>query len=147
MKQALVKDWMTANPICATPQMTLPEAHRLMMQHNIRRLPVVENGLLVGIVTRGDIRGAQPSEATSLSIFELHYLIGMITLDRIMTRNPVTCSANATIYEAAKIMLQHKIAGLPVVDDAGKVIGIITESDIFRLVVGAWEKEEVQEPV
>jgi CBS domain-containing protein len=146
MKRALVNDWMTRDPICADLHMTLPEAHRLMLQHNIRRLPILENGQLVGIVTRGDVRGAQPSEATSLSIFELHYLIGLITLERIMTRNPVTVAPDATIYDAARLMLLHKIAGLPVVAD-GKVIGIITESDIFRMIVGAWEKEAQATPV
>jgi CBS domain-containing protein len=140
----LVRDWMTPDPITASPDMTLPDALQLMAQHNIRRLPVVDRGKLIGIVTRGDLRGAQPSQATSLSVFELHYLVGRITLEEIMTRNPLTVTETATIQEAARLMLQHKISGLPVLKQ-GKLVGIITESDIFRLVVRTWETKP--EPV
>ena len=141
MKTELVKDWMTPNPFTVTPDLPLPDAHKLMTDHRIRRLPIVDHaGHLVGIITRGDIRGAQPSEATSLSVFEIHYLLSRLTLERIMTRNPVTVAPTATIHDAALIMLKNKIAGLPVVD-GGKVVGIITESDIFRLVVKAWDQE------
>jgi CBS domain-containing protein len=112
-----------------------------MKDKRIRRLPIVDaKGQLLGIVTRGDIRGAEPSEATSLSIFEIHYLLSRLTLERIMTKDPVTVTSDTTIGQAAQIMLQKKVAGLPVVDD-GRVIGIITESDIFRMVVKMWEKE------
>jgi CBS domain-containing protein len=112
-----------------------------MKDKRIRRLPIVDaRGRLLGIVTRGDIRGAEPSEATSLSIFEIHYLLSRLTLERIMTKDPVTVNPDTTIGAAAQIMLQKKVAGLPVMDD-GRVIGIITESDIFRMVVKIWEKE------
>jgi CBS domain-containing protein len=140
----LVRDWMTPDPITAPPDMTLPDALQLMAQHSIRRLPIVDRDKLVGIVTRGDLRGAQPSQATSLSVFELHYLVGRITLDEIMTRNPLTVTETATIQEAARLMLQHKISGLPVIKQ-GKLVGIITESDIFRLVVRTWDTKP--EPV
>ena len=141
----LVRDWMTPTPISAPPTMTLPEALQLMAQHNIRRLPVVEKGTLVGIVTRGDLRGAQPSQATSLSVFELHYLVGRITLQQIMTRSPLTVADTMTIQAAARLMLQRKISGLPVVKD-GRLVGIITESDIFRLVVRTWEEQPEPQP-
>ena len=140
----LVRDWMTPDPITAPLTMTLPEALQLMAQHNIRRLPIVDDDKLVGIVTRGDLRGAQPSQATSLSVFELHYLVGRITLEQIMTRNPLTVTDTTSIQEAARLMLQRKISGLPVVKQ-GRLVGIITESDIFRLVVRTWE--EKTEPV
>ena len=142
MKTELVKDWMTPKPVTAPPTMTLPEAHQIMKERRIRRLPVVDHGKLVGIVTRGDLRGAQPSEATSLSIFELHYLVGRISLKDLMRPNPLTVLPTATIQQAAQIMLQSKIAGLPVVDEAHHLVGIITESDIFRLVVKMWEQED-----
>ena len=100
----------------------------------------MNNGKLVGIVTRGDLRGAQPSEATSLSIFELNYLVGRITLGEIKSRHVVTVAPTTTVQEAARLMLTHKIAGLPVVAD-GRVVGIITESDVFRLVVKTWDTE------
>jgi acetoin utilization protein AcuB len=138
MKQELVKDWMICNVVTVTPDMTLPEAQRLMTEQGIRRLPVVENSHLVGIVTRGDTRGADPSGVTSLSTWELNDLLAKMKMGQIMTPKPITISQEATVGEAAQIMLEHKISGLPVVDGAGKLVGIITESDIFRLVVRAW---------
>ncbi len=132
MPKTLVRDWMTANPITVDPKTTLPEAHKIMRDRRIRRLPVVDRGHLVGIVTLGDVREAEPSDATTLSIFELHYLLAKLTIGEIMTREPITISENATIREAAKMMLQHKIGGLPVTE-GGKLVGIITESDIFRV--------------
>jgi CBS domain-containing protein len=131
---------MTPNPICATPEMTLPEAHKIMAEKRIRRLLIVKEGKLMGIVTQGDVRGAQPSEATTLSIFELNYLLSKLTLDRIMTPAPITIRPDETVYDAARLMLQKKIAGLPVVE-GDKVVGILTESDIFRMIVRLWEQE------
>jgi acetoin utilization protein AcuB len=144
MEQWLVRDWMTRDPINATPSMTLPDALQLMAQHNIRRLPVVDKGTLVGMVTRGDLRGAQPSQATSLSVFELHYLVGRITLDQIMTRDVLTVTDTLSIQAAARLMLQRKLSGLPVLEQR-HLVGIITESDIFRLVVRTWDDKP--EPV
>lgn len=140
MNQELVKDWMTSEVVTITPDTTLPEAHRLMADKHIRRLPVVENGHLVGIVTRGDVREAEPSDATSLSIWELNYLLAKLKVSSVMTKNPISTSPETTIAEAAQVMLEHKISGLPAVDNRGKVVGIITESDIFRLVVKEWSK-------
>lgn len=141
MKNIFVRDWMTANPVIADIHTTLPEAHKLMVEKKIRRLPVLDGEKLAGIVTRGDIRGAQPSEATTLSIYELNYLLAKLTLEKIMHQEPVTVTPATTIREAARIMLQNKIAGLPVVD-GGELVGIITESDIFRLVVKTWDDDE-----
>lgn len=132
MMKKLVRDWMTTNPITVLPKTTLPDAHKLMKESKIRRLPVVDHGHLTGIVTLGDVREAQPSNATSLSIFELHYLLSKLTVDKIMTREPITISPDAGVREAARLMLDHKIGGLPVVQD-GRLVGIITESDIFRV--------------
>jgi CBS domain-containing protein len=142
MKQELVNVWMTKNVLTADLSTTLPEAHSIMMSNNIRRLPVVDkSGHLLGIVTLGDIRGAQPSEATSLSIWEMNYLLAKLKLKEIMTPDPVTIGPEATIGEAARLMLENKVSGLPVVDDDHKVIGIITESDIFSMVVlHEWEE-------
>jgi len=134
MKTQQVQDWMTPNPITIEPDTVLGQANRLMKEHKIRRLPVVDHGKLVGIVTLGDLREASPSDATALSIFEIHYLLAKLTISDIMTRNPITVSPDTTIYDAAQLMLEHKIGGLPVVQE-GKVVGVITESDIFRMVV------------
>lgn len=142
MRKALVRDWMSRNVITVSPETPLPEAHRLMTEHKIRRLPVVKDGKVIGIVTRGDIRGAEASEATSLSIWELNYLLSRLRVEEIMTPHPITISPDATIGEAARLMLEHKISGLPVVDEGGTLVGIITESDIFRLVVRGWQSQE-----
>ena len=141
MKQEFVKDWMTREVIVIAHNTSLPEAHRLMTSKNIRRLPIMKDNQLVGIITRGDVRGAEASGATSLNIWELNYLLAKLTVERIMPPNPTTVSQDATIAEAAQIMLQHKISGLPVVDGQGNLVGIITESDIFRLIVQQWNQE------
>ena len=138
MKNEFVKKWMTPNVVFIAPDTRLPEAHRLMSEKNIRRLPVVQDGQLVGIVTRSDVRGAEPSTATSLSIWEMSYLLANLKIEEIMTRNPVTVSSETTISEAARMMLENKIGGLPVIDETRRLAGIITESDIFRLVVQTW---------
>lgn len=141
MKQEFVRDWMTPDPITITPETTLPKAHRLMMEHNIRRLPVVKNKKVIGIVTLGDVRGAEPSGATTLSIWEINYLISRLKVEEIMTPRPLTVLQDATLGEAAEMMLEHKISGLPVVKDSDQLVGIITESDIFRKVVRDWRQE------
>jgi acetoin utilization protein AcuB len=136
MKKELVQDWMTTDVITITPDMTLPEAHQLMTNEEIRRLPVVDkNGRLVGIVSIGDVRSAEPSPATSLSIWELNYLLSTLTIGKVMTASPYTITPDATLAEAARMMLEHRVSGLPVVDEEHHVIGIITESDIFAMVV------------
>lgn len=148
MKQELVKNWMTRDVIAVKPETSLAETHQLMTQNQIRRLPVLKNDQLVGIVTLGDVREAEPSDATSLSIWEVNYLLARLDVAKIMTKNPITISPYATISEAAWSMLEYKVSGLPVVDNDGKVVGIITESDIFRLVVQAWgDNEELEAPV
>ena len=148
MKNELVREWMTADVITVTPDTTLPEADRLIVDNMIRRLPVVKDGKLVGICTYGDIREARPSPATSLSIWELNYLLSQLTIGEIMTTNSITISPEATIGEAARLMLKNQISGLPVVDLHNHLVGIITESDIFRMVVQQWEnvEDDVAEP-
>jgi acetoin utilization protein AcuB len=140
MRQELVREWMTTEVVTIPPETTLPEAHRLMTEKGIRRLPVIKRGRLVGLVTRGDIREAEPSDATSLNVWELNYLLATLRIEKIMTHNPITISYDATIGEAAQIMLANKIGGLPVLNHQGNLVGIITESDIFRLVARTWSE-------
>lgn len=136
MTKELVKDWMSTDVITVMPDTTLPEAHQIMTNEEIRRLPVVDkDGRLVGIISIGDVRGAEPSPATSLSIWEMNYLLSTLKVEKIMTSHPKTISADATIAEAARMMLEHRVSGLPVVDSESHVMGIITESDIFSMVV------------
>lgn len=147
MKLELVRDWMTRDVITVAPTVPLPDAYDLMTRHNIRRLPVVDDhGRLIGIVTYGDIRGARPSPVTSLNIWELHFMLARLSVGEIMTPNPRTISENATIGEAAQHMLEQAIGNLPVVDHAGNLVGIITESDIFRLVVHDWQRSQKEPP-
>jgi len=134
LTNAFVRDWMTPNPVYITPKTTLPQAHRLIKDRHIRRLPVMDSGRLVGIVTLGDIRETEPSPATSLSIHELNYLLDQLPVEKFMTRDPITVLPMTTIQEAASLMLTYKISGLPVMD-GGQLVGIITESDIFRMLV------------
>ena len=134
MNTQIVRNWMTPNPITITPQTTLPEAKRLMDEHYVRRLPVIHKGKLVGIVTRGDIREAQASTATTLSVYELNYLLDRTPAKEFMAHDPITISPDAPIGEAARRMMQHKIGGLPVVE-YGELVGIITETDFCRLLI------------
>ena len=141
MKQELVSDWMTRDVITITPETSLKEAHDIMRKKSIRRLPVVTHGKVLGIVTLGDIRGAEPSQASSLSVWEMNDLLANLKVSEIMTHSPAAIHENESIGDAAKIMLEKKFSSLPVVDAAEHLVGIITESDIFRLVVSEWRKE------
>ncbi len=126
---------MTPNPIIVSPTTTVIDAAELMRTNNIRRLPVVENGKLVGIVTDRDLRQVSASPATSLSIYELNYLLAKMMVKDVMQKKVITIQEEATIEEAALLMYNNKIGGLVVVNDQNKVSGIITETDIFKLFV------------
>jgi CBS domain-containing protein len=140
VKQALIRDWMSKDVLTVDPKTPIAEAYRLMKERKVRRLPVVKDGRLIGIVTLGDVREASPSSATSLSIWELNYLWAQLTVDRVMKTHVITIAPDATIMDAASLMLEHKISGLPVVDD-GTLVGIITESDIFRMLVTTEQRQ------
>ena len=128
----LVKERMHHPVITVHPETTLPEALDLMRRERIRRLPVVNNrGQLVGIVTEYDLLKASPSEATTLSVWELRELTRKILIESIMTRDVVTISEDTPLEEAARIMADSSISGLPVVR-AGKLVGIVTETDLFK---------------
>ncbi len=143
MKHYLVKDWMQTKVITAGPNMGMLEAHRLMSNNRIRRLPVVgRHGKLLGIVTRSDVRQAEPSEATTLNVWEMNYLLAKLKLSDIMTSNPFHVHPGDTIKSAATLMHRNKIGALPVVDDENCVVGIITESDIFRVLI-EWFDEDM----
>jgi CBS domain-containing protein len=136
LDKTTVREWMTSPVLTIRPDAAISLAHSVMKEMKVRRLAVVDAGeRLVGIITYGDVREASPSDATTLSIWELNYLWSQLTVAKIMTRNVIVVKPDATIFEAAKQMLEHKISGLPVVDEAGKLVGMITESDIFRMVM------------
>lgn len=138
----LVRDYMSQPPIVISPKTPISDALKMMRERMIRRLPVVDPaGRLIGIVSDRDLLHAEPSPATSLSIWEITYLLGRITVEQVMTRDVLTVGPNAPLEEAAQILVDRKIGGLPVVE-ADRVIGVITETDIFRvfaLLLGAHE--------
>lgn len=132
---ARVQDWMTPTPYTCTPDASLADAWEIMAQHGIRRLPVIDRGRLVGIVSYGDLREAAPSSIAGLSLFEVSYFWARLSVRDAMTPDPITVTPETPVREAAQIMLDHKIGGLPVVDAQGRLVGIFTESDILRFVV------------
>ena len=131
----LVENWMSKNVITVDVNDSMQDATRLLKEHNIRGLPVMENGKLVGVVTDRDLKKASASDATTLEIHELLYMISRIKVKDIMTKNPITIPLDYTIDEAAEVLLENKLSGAPVVDDKGQVVGIITQIDIFRVLV------------
>ena len=135
MQKTRVRDIMTSPALVIGPDTTLPVASALMKQHHIRHLPVVENGRLIGVISRGDLREASTRAAVNADSYELNFTLARLTVDRLMTRRVLTITPEAPIVHAAELMTQHKIAGLPVVDAEGGVVGIITESDLLRLLV------------
>lgn len=134
-----VRNWMTTPVIAVSPSTPISEAHQMMKDKKVRRLVVLDKNKIVGMITIGDVREASPSDAVSLSIWELNYLWAQLTVERIMTRNIVTIKPDDNISKAARLMLEKKISGLPVVNDAGELIGMITESDVFRMLVNTFD--------
>ncbi len=128
----LVQDWMTRDPVTVTDDTAMMKAIHLMKQHHFRRLPVLHQGKLVGIVSDRDLKEASPSKATTLDVHELYYLLAELQVKDIMTKDPLTVGPLDTVEHAAQIMLEHTISGLPVLDNQQRLVGIITQSDIFR---------------
>jgi len=131
----LVRDWMNKEVVTIDEQDSMQEAIRLLKEHDIGMLPVMKKGQLVGIVTDRDIKRASASDATALEIHELIYILSRIKIREIMNKNPITVPFDYTVEEAAEVLLSHKISGAPVVNHEGQVIGAITKSDIFRVLV------------
>jgi len=126
---------MSRNPITVTADTPIDEALQLMRTSKVRRLPVVDKKdqrKLVGIISEKDLLYASPSPATSLSIHEIHYLVSRIKVADVMTKDVITVGEYTPLEEAARIMVDHKIGGLPVVRD-GALVGIITETDLFKI--------------
>lgn len=131
----LIKDVMTKNPITVDPKATILEATDLMKKNNIKKLPVLDkSGALVGIITENDLQKAAPSEATTLDMYELTYLLSKLKVEKTMTKNVKTVSANETVEEAARIMADGDFGCLPVMKD-NLLVGIITDSDLFRMFI------------
>lgn len=142
-----IKHWMTKDPITVTPDTLAVEAQKIMKDNRFRRLPVVEKGKLVGIVTFRNLIEAAPSPATTLSIHELNYLIMRIKVKDLMKKNVITLSPEDTVIDAIALGTKKDIGGFPVVDAQGKVVGIVTESQIGRAMMSLFgthiEKEVI----
>ncbi len=134
-----VRDRMTPSPVTITSKTPFQDALKLMQEHGFRRLPVVDDaGKLLGIVAERDLLYASPSPATSLSVWELNYLLSKLKIERLMTKDVITTTPDALIEDAACLMVQHKIGALPVVDENDHVVGIITETDVFKSFVNVY---------
>ncbi|RPH59142.1 MAG: CBS domain-containing protein [Chloroflexi bacterium] len=122
-----------SKPVITIPlDLPIPDALNLMRKEHIRRAPVIKDGKLVGIVSGNDLLNASPSKATTLSIWEMNYLLSKITVAEVMSKNVMTVTEDTPIESAARIMADNKIGGLPVLRD-GHVVGIITETDLFKI--------------
>ncbi len=132
----LVRDWMTKSVVSVDEDTSIMKAGVLMRGKGIRFLPVTDkHGKLAGVVTDRDLKAAAPSKATSLDVYELNYLLSNVKVNEIMTRDPVIVKPDETIEFAAALLLDNKISGLPVVDAGSKLVGVITQSDVFKTLV------------
>ena len=131
----LVKDWMSKSVVTADVNDSMQDAMQRMKEKKISILPVIKKGKLVGVVTDRDLKRASASDATTLEVHELLFLITKIKVKEIMTQNPITIPFDFTVEEAAEVLLEKNISGAPVMDGKGEVIGIITKNDLFRVLI------------
>lgn len=138
MIHTLVRDWMTNEPLIVKPDISITEAYQLMIENQIRRLPVIDKDKLVGMVTLSDLYKVKPFDTVSISLLEITQQVSNMTVDEVMAPEPITVMDDMTVGEAVQLMLEYRISGLPVIDRAESLVGIITESDIFRIVIQEW---------
>ena len=130
----LVQEWMTKEVFHIGPDTSMMKASRLMKDKDIRRLPVVDDNMrVIGILSDRDVKEASPSKATTLDMHELYYLLSELKVKDIMTKNPVCAKETDSVEGVALILMEKGFGGMPVVDDDNKLVGIITESDIFKV--------------
>lgn len=131
----IIERRMTRNPVTATPDMNIQEAKELMKKEKVHRLPVLDSEKkLVGVISEKDILEAAPSPVSTLSAYEMNYLMNKLTVKKLMSRHPVTLDKNATIEEAARLMIDQDLSCLPVLED-GKLVGIVSKSDLFKILM------------
>lgn len=146
MERTRVRDIMSSPPITVPPDTSLPAATALMREKRIRHLPVVENDRLVGIVSRGDLREASITAGINADSYELHFMLSRLTVGKLMTRKVFTVTPDAPIVHAAELMTEYKIAGLPVVDETDALVGIITESDLLKMLARKLREADERAP-
>lgn len=131
-----VRDHMVSPPVTVGPDIPFQDALKLMQDNQLRRLPVVDGkGRLIGIVAERDLLYASPSPATTLSVWELTYILSKIKVEELMTKKVITTTADTPIEDAASLMVENNVGGLPVVDDQNKPVGMISDRDIFITLV------------
>lgn len=136
-RESEVRNWMTSPALVVTAQTSLLDAYHYMTENDVRRVPVVDrHNVLVGILTMSDVLRTMPLFFQSADL-TTDLLLNDQIVSQVMTTDPITIAPNDTVQDAAELMLEYQISGLPVIED-GRLIGIITESDIFRLVVRSW---------
>jgi len=142
----LVRNWMNRPAITINGNESIKDAMSLMKKHHIRMLPVLKNDKLKGVVTDRDLKRASASDATTLDIHELLYLISKIKVSDLMSPHPITVTFDFTIEETAKVLLAHKISGVPVMAGSNEIVGIITQTDLFKALVSlaGVEKKGIQ---
>lgn len=126
-----IRHWMTSNPVVVTPHTLVIDAAKLMKENEIRRLPVVDKGKVVGMITHRNIMEASPSAATSLSVHELNYLLANLKVEDVMQKNPICVHPDDTVMDVVKLGNEKKIGAFPVVE-GGRLVGIVTETEIYR---------------
>jgi acetoin utilization protein AcuB len=131
----LVQHWMTRNPITIEADTPFLEARLILKEKRIRHLPVMDRGKLIGVITDRDVKEAAPSGATTLDVYELNYLLLKMKVRDLVKNSPITIKPSNSVEKAALLMHDHRIGCLPVVDEAGKLVGLITETDLLEVMV------------
>jgi acetoin utilization protein AcuB len=143
MSKNLVREWMTSKLVTVSQNNPLRDAYWLMIDNKVRRLPVMDKGRLVGIITMEDLRRAEPPTGIGLNLVKITDVLSKMTVRQVMTKDPMTIAPDASLMDAAQTMLDHRISALPVIED-DQLVGIITESDIFRAFVKMEGEKQVQ---
>lgn len=132
----IIKDWMTRDVITVDPETSMMRAAKVMKEKGIRRLPVVdEKGKVLGMLSDRDVKEASPSKATTLDVHELYYLLSEIKVKNIMTPNPITIRESETVVKCAAMMHDKKISGIPVLNDKDELVGIMTQNEVYRVLL------------
>ena len=127
----LIQDWMSKDVLTVDENTSLMRATRIMKENDIRKLPVVSHGKLLGIISDRDVKDASPSKTTSLDIHELYYLLSEMKVKEVMTKDPITMKKTDSLEKAALVMLENKISGIPVLDESGHLCGLLSETDVM----------------
>jgi acetoin utilization protein AcuB len=128
----LIRDWMAKDVLTIDENTSVMRATRIMKEKNVRRLPVLSHGKLTGMITDRDLKDASPSKSTSLDIHEMYYLLSEMKVSEMMTPKPICMVDTDSLEKAAVVMLMNKISGLPIVSESGKLVGLLSETDILQ---------------